>query len=173
MKIRFLLALVGLAIGFTLPTFAQQTNTPDPQLRQVVDEQGAKFDKAFNNNDAAALAALYAENAILVTADAGQVYGRKAIEKYWADVLQKVHFSNHLSTPDQNSPYIIDTAGNDMMVTGKWSTTIQGQNFGPIQLNGYFSSVMVRAGDVWKDRMQIGNVTPAPAATPSPTPSSQ
>jgi hypothetical protein len=34
MKIRCLLALVGLTISFALPAFAQQTNTPDPQLRQ-------------------------------------------------------------------------------------------------------------------------------------------
>jgi hypothetical protein len=31
MKIRLLFTLAGLAIGFALPTFAQQTNTPDPQ----------------------------------------------------------------------------------------------------------------------------------------------
>jgi hypothetical protein len=34
MKIRLVLALVGLAFSFALPTFSQQTNTPDPQLRQ-------------------------------------------------------------------------------------------------------------------------------------------
>jgi hypothetical protein len=34
MKIRFVAALLGLANSFALPTFAQQTNTPDPQLRQ-------------------------------------------------------------------------------------------------------------------------------------------
>jgi hypothetical protein len=33
MKIRLLIALVGLAISIALPTFAQQTNTPDSQLR--------------------------------------------------------------------------------------------------------------------------------------------
>jgi hypothetical protein len=33
MKMRLLGALVGLAISFALPTFAQQTNTPDPQMR--------------------------------------------------------------------------------------------------------------------------------------------
>jgi len=36
MKIRSLLALVGLAISFALPAFAQQTNPPDPQLRQQI-----------------------------------------------------------------------------------------------------------------------------------------
>ena len=29
MKIRLVVALVGLAMSFALPTFAQQTNTPD------------------------------------------------------------------------------------------------------------------------------------------------
>jgi hypothetical protein len=37
MKIHLLLTLVGLATSFALPTFAQQTDTADPQLRQVVD----------------------------------------------------------------------------------------------------------------------------------------
>jgi hypothetical protein len=36
MKIRSLLALVGLAISLALPAFAQQTNAPDPQLRQQI-----------------------------------------------------------------------------------------------------------------------------------------
>ena len=36
MKIRLLLILVGLAISFALPTFAQQTNAPDPQLREAL-----------------------------------------------------------------------------------------------------------------------------------------
>ena len=35
MKIRFLFALVGLAIGFALPTFAQQKETVDPQLHSA------------------------------------------------------------------------------------------------------------------------------------------
>jgi len=36
MKIRSLLALVGLALGFALPAFAQQTNGPGPQLHQQI-----------------------------------------------------------------------------------------------------------------------------------------
>ena len=31
MKIRLVVALLGLAISFALPTFAQQTDTADPQ----------------------------------------------------------------------------------------------------------------------------------------------
>ena len=36
MKIRSLLALVGLAICFALPAFAQQANAPDPQPAQQI-----------------------------------------------------------------------------------------------------------------------------------------
>jgi len=40
-----------LAISFALPTFAQQTNTPDPQLREQIVEPLGKFTEAWNNND--------------------------------------------------------------------------------------------------------------------------
>jgi len=76
MKTRLLCSLVGLAISLALPTFAQQTNTPDPQLREELLALTRKFDVAYNNGDAAALAALYTEDAIEVT-DQGPIYGRK------------------------------------------------------------------------------------------------
>ena len=56
MKIRFLLVPVGLAISFVVVTFAQQPNTPDPQLREQIVALPWKFTEAWNNNDAASLA---------------------------------------------------------------------------------------------------------------------
>jgi hypothetical protein len=56
MKIRLLVALAGLAISYALPTFAQKTNTPDPQLRQQIIAFLEKFNNAWNNNDPVALA---------------------------------------------------------------------------------------------------------------------
>jgi hypothetical protein len=97
MKIRYLLALVGFAISFALPGLAHQ-NTVDPQLRQVADALSKKFDEAYDNNDAAAVAALFTEDAVLVTTQ-GPIYGRKAIEKHYEGVFQKVHFSNHIAKP--------------------------------------------------------------------------
>ena len=74
MKVRLLLALVALAIGFTVPTLAQQGNTPDPQLRQVVDALTQKLTEAWNNSDPTTLAALYTEDAVQVT-DTDPIYG--------------------------------------------------------------------------------------------------
>jgi hypothetical protein len=80
MKIRLLGALVGLAINFAVPTFAQEKETVDPQLIQKIRALSIKYDEAFNKNDAAALAALYTEDA--VGDDTGPIYSREAIPKY-------------------------------------------------------------------------------------------
>jgi ketosteroid isomerase-like protein len=162
MKFRTVVALVGLAISFALPTFAQQANTPDPQLRQRLLALIQRYSDAENNNDAIALAALYMEDAVEVT-DRGPVNGRQAIEKFHADDLQKVHVSNHLITVDDDSPHIIGAGGNEMWATGGWSETIQGKNFGPIQIKGYWS--VIRGGEDWKIRMLAWNIIPAPPAT--------
>ena len=66
---------------------------------------------AFNNNDGAAVAALYTEDAVLVT-DEGPVYGRADIEKHYVDLFQQLHFSNFNNKLDQY--HNIGTAGNEM-----------------------------------------------------------
>jgi hypothetical protein len=80
MKIRLLLALVGLAIGFASPTFSQQENTVDPKTAQEIRSLATKYDEAFNKQDPAAVAALYTEDAVYV-AHHGTFHGRQAIEK--------------------------------------------------------------------------------------------
>ncbi len=162
MKIRLRLSLAALVISSVVPSFAQQTNTPDPQLREQVLALAKKFDEAWNSNDAAAVAALFTEDAVNVN-DTGPIYGRDALEKNWADMYRHVHMSNHLSTVDQYSPHIIGTAGNELWMNGKYSLTVQGQDFGPVEQNGYWCLILVREGDAWKTRMQIWNITPAPA----------
>jgi ketosteroid isomerase-like protein len=92
----------------------------------VADALSKKFDEAYDKNDAAAVAALFTEDAVLVTTQ-GPIYGREAIEKHYVDVFQKVHFSNHIAKPDQYSPHIIGTAGSEMWWNGKWNVTLQGR----------------------------------------------
>ena len=102
MKIRLLGALVGLVISFALPIFAQHKETVDPQTIEQLIAFGKKLNEAENNNDAAALAALFTEDAVFVT-DTGSVYGRQAIEKWFADDFQEWHHSNKLSKGDPKS----------------------------------------------------------------------
>jgi uncharacterized protein (TIGR02246 family) len=160
MKIPFLLALVGLAISFAVPSFAQQTDKPDPQLRQRLIEVIRKHDDAINHNDADAVAALYTEDAISLE-QTGPVFGREAIRKRWADRFQKVQFSDFTDTVDEDSPHIIGKDSKEVWATGGWSGTIKGENFGPTQIKGFFS--VLREGDDWKIRLLTTNVTPEQA----------
>jgi hypothetical protein len=123
MKIRLLLALVGLAISFALPTLAQQKDTPDPQLRQALLALAKKFEEAFLKGDAAAVASFFTEDAVLVN-DTGPVYGRPAIEKYYADMFQILHYFSHDTTYDPTSPHPIGTDGNGVWENGEWSSAI-------------------------------------------------
>jgi uncharacterized protein (TIGR02246 family) len=175
MKTLLVVPLVGLAISFALPTFAQQNAmVPDQQVIQQLVVLGQKIHEAYANNDAAAVAACYTWDAVIVTPQ-GPVYGRDAIENWCADQLERWHPKNIIDKVDPDSLRLIGTAGDAVWANGEWSETIQDPNGRPIELKGYWSSVHVREGDTWKIRLDTYNVTPAPAAAPSPTttPSSQ
>ena len=158
MKTQFLVAILGLAISITLPTFAQQKETLDPQLRQMIDAFANKYAAAVNHNDAAAIASLYAEDAVFLTSG-GAKYGREAIKKFYADLFQQFHISNYTSKADQYSPHDICTAGTETLEIGEWSCTIQGQGGSPVELKGYYSSIYCREGEDWKIKMVSSNTT--------------
>jgi ketosteroid isomerase-like protein len=137
-------------------------DTADPQISEQVNALSKKYDEAINNNDAVAVAALYTEDAVFVT-DVGLRYGREAVEKWYKDTLQ-YHPKNHASKPDQNSPHIIGSDGNEVWSSGEWAQIIPVQDGDPIEMKGYWGAVIVREGDVWKFRMLTWNITPAPPA---------
>src|SRR6516225_1452397 len=95
MKIRSVVALVGLAISFALPTLAREKEevkpfpfTPipaGPQLVQQIEAINQKFDEAFNKHDAAAVGELYTANAVQTTPQ-GSFSGREAIKGYITDL---------------------------------------------------------------------------------------
>jgi uncharacterized protein (TIGR02246 family) len=147
-----LVALAGLAIGFALPTFAQHKDTVDPEVAQQIRVLAKKYDEAFSKNDAAALVALFTEDAVQVAPE-GVFYGRQAIEKRYADnVFQQWHCNNHVQQIGQ-----VIAIGNEVVWVGEWSASCGGN-----QVHGYISNVAVREGDAWKVRVGTFNVTPPP-----------
>jgi ketosteroid isomerase-like protein len=167
MKRYLLLILAGLAIGFALPTFAQQTNTPDPQLRDAFVALNKKFDEGFVNGDVAGLAAFYTEDAVIVPNDGPPIYGREAIVKRFTDMVKHVKFSKHISKLEQYSPHIMGTAGNEVWTTGEFTQTFQVDNGKPLQISGHFLNIAVLEGDAWKTKVDTYNYSapPIPAET--------
>ena len=124
MKIRLIVALIGLAISFALPTFAQQKDVTDPQITQKILAIVRALDEAINNNDSAAIAALYTRDGVFVT-ESGPIIGRQAIQKWRTALFQWWHPKNRITKVDGNAPHLIGTAGNELWATGEYSETGQ------------------------------------------------
>jgi uncharacterized protein (TIGR02246 family) len=180
-KIRLVVALAGLAISFALPTFAQQKETVDPQLIQNLHDTiiSKKYNDAINNHDAAAIAALFTDDVIFVTDTVGPLYGRQAIEKFYADDFKGWQPKNHTSTTDPHSARMLGP--DNLTRAGVWSETGKGKNGEDVPIKGYWSEIDTRQGDGWKVCVLTGNLTAdswaliyksfglPPAATSSPT----
>jgi uncharacterized protein (TIGR02246 family) len=158
MKTRLLGALVGLAITFALPTFAQQKEAVDPQLIQKLHDTiiSKKYNDAVNNHDAAAIAALYTEDAVFVT-DHGPIYGRQAIEKFYADEFKGWQPKDHTSTTDPDSARMLGP--DNLTRAGVWSETGKGKNGEDLPIKGYWSEIDTRQGDDWKISQLTGLLT--------------
>jgi uncharacterized protein (TIGR02246 family) len=147
MKMRLLVALTGLVISFAVPTFAQQKDTGDPKMDQQIRALAVEYVNAFNRHDAAAVAALFAGDAVRVSG-AGESHGQPAIAKSFARYeFQWWNCTDLLKRIDR-----VLTVGNKVIAQGIWSLTYQ--DLGATKPNkpdqGHFSWVLVREGDTWK-----------------------
>ena len=148
-------------------------NKTTRQIHKIVQQLHAidkKSDEAFLKGDAAVVASFFTEDAVLVN-DTGPIYGRQAIEKYYADMFEILHYFSHDTTYDPTSPHPIGTDGNGVWENGEWSSAIapKGEDCSPRQIRGYFGSAKVREGDTWKVQMVTYNLTPAPPPLPATT----
>jgi uncharacterized protein (TIGR02246 family) len=151
MKTHLLLAFIGLAIGFVLPAFAQKKDTVHSNIEQQIRMLAANYDAAINKHDPAAIAALYTQDAVRMTAlNNGTFYGRQAIEKAFA----KYDFDRWQVTNYFTKIYRLTPVGNEVHSTGTWYSvyTRQGDHIRPSNGDGYCSWVLVREGDTWKIR---------------------
>jgi uncharacterized protein (TIGR02246 family) len=169
MKTPLLVAVAGLAISFAMPALAQQKDTAVPRTVQQRDLRGVAealdefgefhqaLDAAYVKNDAAAVAALFTEDALLVEPD-GMFSGRQDIEKRYAETFRRspITFFN-----TSRSRRYLNAIDNAVWGAGQWASTFQTQT-GPGSALGYWSAIFVREGDAWKIRMLTTNVTPTP-----------
>src|SRR6516164_3035647 len=89
MKIHVLLTLSGLAIGFVLPTVAQEQKVVDPKARQEIEAIEAAFQEAHDNRDAATIAALHTSDTVEVRSWQLFFTDKQAIEKMYLSDLEK------------------------------------------------------------------------------------
>jgi ketosteroid isomerase-like protein len=183
MKTR-LFVLAGLAIGFALPTYAQQKDLADPQTTQKILAESKAALEAHDNLDAAAMAAGYTRDAVFLTPDK-PIIGREAIQKYFSDWKKSERPYNSMAKFEGNAFHLIGNDGNTLWATGEFWETVPGKNGEPpIPVHSYNFWLLVRESEDWKILVDAWGLTPATvigpnksiapqlaelAATPSPT----
>ena len=147
MKMRYLLlTLAGLVSSYALPTFGQEKNTVDPEVRQQIEALLVKGDEAYNKHDADALAGGYTDDAVFVGGGGGPGphYGRQAIEQRIA--LDMASGPSELSQSHELLEVYelgIDVCAISKLTVGQWK--------------GYAVFIFVREADGWKIRMEYAN----------------
>ena len=143
MKIRLLLPLVGLAISFALPTSDQEQTAVDPETRQQIEAVRTQFVEAYNKHDAAAVAALYTQDAVRLLSwesESGLASGQQAIGKKFA-----VEFA---SSPSNESHKLLQVyaLGSEICAMTEW-------NIPPFSNKKAGVRIYVRDADTWKVRV--------------------
>jgi ketosteroid isomerase-like protein len=90
-----------------VPVLAQENDTVDTQTRQEIEAVDTKLDEAIDKNNAAAVAALFTEDAILMlpleyaSERSGIFSGRRDIEKWYAQKCTEYHVTESKGKLDQ------------------------------------------------------------------------
>lgn len=115
--------------------------------------------KAMLANDAAACAALYADDAVLVLPGSGAIKGKKAIADAYAGWLKDVKVTD---AAVMDARY--ESAGKVSTGWGAWKvTTVPKAGGAPTTETGTFCAVAVEKGGVWKYAADHAAANPAPA----------
>ncbi len=92
-SIRTAIATTLLAASIPLSTLASDTAesraASEYKLSMAIATASRAWRDAFNAGDAAAAAALYEEDAVMVAKPFGTFKGREAIQSFWADIIAK------------------------------------------------------------------------------------
>ena len=117
--------------------------------------------KAMLANDAAACAALYADDAVLVLPGTGAISGRKAIEEAYTGWLAQTRVTD-ASVFDAR----YESSGHVSSGWGRWKvTSVPKAGGSPVTETGTWSAVAVEKDGVWKYASDHASADP-PAAAP-------
>ncbi len=143
MKIRLVLILAGLAIGFAATALAEEQSTVNPEVRQQIEASIVKFDDAFNKNDAAAIVALFTPDAIEAWGwekSLSTAFGRHAVERRYA--LRE-------PIPDKFSTKLVQ-----VYPIGDGICAISELDDPHLKRKDYVVTIYIREADGWKIRMR-------------------
>ncbi len=140
------------AISFTIAAAACNRSSPPQQDAAAATEPTAAWVAAFNKGDAAALAALYAENGRSLPPGGSVLAGRSQIESYWREDLGEGGVTTVLTPGDAITQGDLVHVDGTYQVKGKDGTELA---------RGQYQQLWTRAGGGWQVEREMWRIDPA------------
>jgi uncharacterized protein (TIGR02246 family) len=151
-SIHLFTVLVALSFTFFACTGQQAEQLDMEQVRQAIEEADAKWVEAFNQGDAAGVAALYADDATLMPPNNKMIQGKEGVQEYWNGAIQMGLKDVSLTTVD------LKGSGDLVYQIGKYSIGIEAEGQEPMRDSGKYIVVWKRQEDgSWKLQADIWN----------------
>ena len=152
--------LLAAACGTTPAPQPAATAAPDPA---PINDLRSRFEAAYNAGDAAAVTALYTDDAVSLPDRHAAVQGKAALQQYFQEVFAQYNAKLTLMSPDLE---ITDDIAHE---TGAYSMTVTPKAGGnAMTITGKYLIVLKRQADgSWKVHHDIDN-TDSPMAMPAP-----
>jgi uncharacterized protein (TIGR02246 family) len=156
---------VCLGLVFAAAAAIGEPPKADPAL-PAIEKAGKAFADAFNRGDIAAVANMYAEDAIAFPPDSDMVKGRAAIEALWKSFRETGAKSVEFEI------VVVTSSGNLAAETGIATLHVQPAGAGEATIKVKYVVVWKKKGATWQLFRDIWNnmPMPAPAAAPAATP---
>jgi len=162
MNSKIFLAIFVLFLGLSLISCTGTQEQAEPaeaeqamdmaQVRQSIEESNAKLGEAVRLGDAAALAALYAEDARILPPNSEMIQGKAGIEEYWAGAFQMGVKDAVLTTVD------LMEVGDMVCEIGKAEITILPEGMEAIQDESKYVVIWKKSVEgVWQIYVDIWN----------------
>lgn len=128
------------------------------QVQKAIEEANLKFGEAFRQADAAAVAALYTDDAILLPPNSDMIRGKQGIESFWQVVIDMGVKDAALTTVE------IMGVGDMVCEIGQYALTIQPEGQEAMEDKGKYVVIWKQAEDgSWNLHVDIWNTSlPAP-----------
>lgn len=143
---RHLARTIAIAAAVSFASVAIAQNGPD------LDAMASAYARAVDDNDAAALAQLYAEDAVIHSPAAGRVEGRAAIENLFAAMFAEAALADMRITPDEEH-----RLGDAVLAIGSFEMAATGPAGQPATMSGAYFNLYREVDGDWLIVRQIWN----------------
>jgi len=126
------------------------------EVRKAIEKANLKWCEGLRQSDAAAMAALYTEDAAVLPPNSEMIRGRQGIEKFWGAAIQMGVKDAVLTTLE------LSGSGDTINEIGNYTLTIHPRGQKPIEDKGMYIVIWKHTAFGWKLHRDIWNTNLLP-----------